>query len=324
MNNIRVGVVGAGHMGNYHLNLLVNTNITNATAAGFCDSNEKIVADLSEQYRIPGYVDPQRLCKDVDAVIIAAPTNMHYSLAKSFLNSGKHVLIEKPIAETSEQAQELVDIAGKNGLILHVGHVERFNGAVQQLHKIVTSPFLIEARRMGPSTGRSMHIGVTLDLMIHDIDIVLKLVDADVKEIEAYGKCLTNPPFEDISSVSLLFENGSIANIIASRATQNKIRMLTVHQDDLYLTLDYTDQDIRIHRQASSVSMTTKDAIRYSQESLVERLFVHKENPLKMEQQHYIDCILGKCESLVNNESDVRTLQVTNEIMRKIHQHMKQ
>ncbi|MCX8000098.1 MAG: Gfo/Idh/MocA family oxidoreductase, partial [Leptospiraceae bacterium] len=215
------------------------------------------------------------------------------------------------------QARELVELAKTKRLILQVGHVERFNGAVLELNKIVEKPLFVESRRFAPYNARIKDVGVVLDMMIHDIDIVLNLVKSPLKKLHAVGqKIISN--HEDVASVILQFENGCIASINASRNTQAKIRTLQITDQNAYIILDFTDQEIELHRQASSVINLTNEQIRYKQESIVEKIFVHKDNPLKQEHEHFINCILGKTKPHVDNEKDVETLEIAHKILEEI------
>jgi predicted dehydrogenase len=224
------------------------------------------------------------------------------------------VLLEKPIAHTMEEATELFRIANTQGVALHVGHVERFNGAIQELKNIVHEPWFIESRRLGPFVPRIKEDGVVLDVMIHDIDIILNLVESPISRLYALGKSI-NSDREDLANVQICFQNGCIANIMASRATEIKIRTMAITQRDAYIILDYTDQDIRVHRQASSEHVVTRGALRYRQESLIERIFVHKENPLKLEIQHLLDCVSRRATRVVSVEKELRSLQVALQIL---------
>jgi predicted dehydrogenase len=197
---------------------------------------------------------------------------------------------------------------------LHVGHVERFNGAIQELKNIVHEPWFIESRRLGPFVSRIKDDGVVLDVMIHDIDIILNLVESPITRLYALGKSI-NSEREDLANVQICFQNGCIANIIASRSTEIKIRTMAITQRDAYILLDYTDQDIRVHRQASSEHVVTRGALRYRQESLIERIFVHKENPLKLEIQHLLDCVSRRATREVSVEKELRSLQVALQIL---------
>jgi predicted dehydrogenase len=208
-------------------------------------------------------------------------------VARDLLEAGISVLVEKPMTPTLEEARELFKVAKANNAVLHVGHVERFNGAVDELKHLVTSPILIESRRLGPFIPRVQKDTVVMDLMIHDVDIVLGLVDSPPVRLAAQGAAV-HSSVTDVASVQIRFESGTIATITASRATEEKVRTLAITMPDAYVHLDYTDQDIRIYRRANQQYTMSRKAIRYSRASLVEHLQVHRENPLKLEIQHLI------------------------------------
>jgi predicted dehydrogenase len=237
------------------------------------------------------------------------PTVLHFKIAKMALEAGIHVLIEKPITQSIEEAEELIHLAQSKGLILQVGHVERFNGAVQEISKIVNNPLFVEARRMSPFTPRVKDISVVLDLMIHDIDVVATLIKSPIIKINAMG----NRIFSEFQ-----FENGCIANLSASRATQNKIRTLSLTQEKSYIFLNYADQDIHIHRHASQAYLMTREEIRYSQESFIEQLYVHKDNPLKLEHIHFYETITQGATPIVSGEMDIKILKISHEIIDQI------
>ncbi|EPG65071.1 Gfo/Idh/MocA family oxidoreductase [Leptospira wolffii] len=315
-DRVKIGVIGTGHMGQYHVN--VAKTLSDAELIGIFDSDSERATQIAEKHKTAAFPTLDDLIKNVDSIIIAVPTFLHHDIGKKALLAGKHVLVEKPIAETLEQAKELVTLAEKNNLVLQVGHVERFNGAVLELGKIVTEPLLIESRRLAPYNPRIKDVGVVLDMMIHDIDIVLNLVKSPVKYLSAVGtKVVSN--HEDIASVVLHFENGAIANISASRNTQAKIRTLNITQKDVYITLDFTDQEIELHRQATSDILLRTGEIKYRQESIVEKIFVHKDNPLKQEHEHFVKCIRKETEPLVYGQSDIQTLEIAYRILKEIH-----
>ncbi len=316
MSELKVGVIGSGHMGRYHINVL--SLIDNVELTAISDSDESKIS-LAEKYSTAFYKDYDDLLKRVDAVVIATPTSTHFEIATKAMEYGKHVLIEKPLTDSVENAEKLIELAEKKGLILQVGHIERFNGAVTELRtKIIKNPYLIEARRLSPKNDRIKDVGVVLDLMIHDIDIVLSLVNGcTVSNIAAFGnKVYSNR--EDVAAAIIEFDNGCIADVKASRVTDEKIRTLAVSQAGAYVFLDYSTQDIQIHRQPSLEYFINKVEIRYSQESLIERVFIHKDNPLKLELEHWIDCILNKSTPFINGEMDVLTLKVAMEIYSKL------
>jgi predicted dehydrogenase len=312
MRKIRAGVVGVGQMGQYHVGIY--SELHDVDLIGVADSDRQRGVSVADKYNIWAGPDYHDLLDQVDVVSIAVPTSLHYSIAKDFIEAGVHVLLEKPIAHTMEEASELFRLADLHNVALHIGHVERFNGAIQELKKIVHEPWLIESRRLGPFVPRIKEDGVVLDVMIHDIDIILNLVDDPISRIYALGKSVYSAQ-EDLANVQICFQNGCIANIVASRSTEVKIRTMAITQRDAYIFLDYTDQDIRVHRQASSEHVVTRGALRYRQESLIERIFVHKENPLKLEIRHLLDCVTQGATRVVSAEKELRSLQVALQIL---------
>ncbi|MFH1832412.1 MAG: Gfo/Idh/MocA family oxidoreductase [bacterium] len=310
---IKLGIIGLGRMGGYHASVCSQLNSINFFA----------VADPSEQawdkvkkpdvLKSPDYT---QWIDSVDAVIIALPTELHYPVAKDCLLRRKHVLVEKPLTKTIDQATELFSIADQNNVVLHVGHVERFNGAVQELKKILDTPYLIECHRMGPFDPRVQNDSVVLDLMIHDLDIVINMVNSPIKKLSAHGTKVHSQNC-DIASVQLTFENGVIANIISSRASQIKKRTMAIHQQNEFILLDFATQDITIHRQANSSVQVGADQVKYKQASIIEHLFIYKDNPLKHEIEHFINAIKTQ-ENMHNQEQDIVALKVVFEIEKQL------
>ena len=282
---IRAGVVGTGHMGQYHV--LVYAELPDVELVGVVDAEPSRAATVAEQYDTGVFADHRALVGRVDVASVAVPTDRHFAVARDLLEAGVSVLVEKPMAPTLEEARALFAVAERTGAVLHVGHVERFNGAVDELRQIVRAPILIESRRLGPFAPRVQKDTVVMDLMIHDIDIVLGLVDSPPLRLAAQGAAV-HTSVTDVASVQIRFESGTIATITASRATEEKVRTLAITMPDAYIHLDYTDQDIRIYRRANQRYTMSRKAIRYSRASLVEHLQVHRENPLKLEIQHLI------------------------------------
>lgn len=315
-SKIKIGIIGTGHMGQYHVNIACGLNHV-YDVVGFYDNSPERCEEISQKYNIKSFPDPESLIMEADAVVIAVPTVHHYEIAKKALEQKKHVLVEKPMTESVEEARDLVDRASRLDLIFQVGHVERFNGAVLELGKIVDRPYLIECRRLAPYDPRISDVGVVLDLMIHDLDIVINLIDEQPIHVSARG-CRVFGNHEDIAVATVQFSNGCIANLNASRATQSKIRTLTISQEKAYLLLNFSTQDIDIHRQASSAFLMTPEELKYRQESFVEKIFVHKDNPLRQEHLHFIECIRGEQQPIVSGELDIRTLEVANEIVKQI------
>jgi predicted dehydrogenase len=319
MNKPKVGIIGVGHMGQYHVNVAVS--IPQIEVSGIYDTDSQRLKEISNKFLTKPYTNLDELIHDSDALIIAVPTKFHFEVAKRCLEAGKHILVEKPMTQTVEQAKELVDLAEKQGLILQVGHVERFNGAILEIKKIIDNPFFIETKRLAPFNPRISDVGVVLDLMIHDLDIILNLIPSEIKSLHARGiKAFSE--YEDVAIALIQFESGTIANLVASRATQNKIRLLTITQEKSYVVLDFATQDIDIYRMASSAYLMTKEELKYKQESFVEKIFVHKDNPLKLEQLHFINCILGNEEPIVPNSKDILTLTYAYQILEDIHKNL--
>ena len=312
MGKIKVGVIGVGRMGTYHVGIL--SELPEVELAAVVDIDSKSRKIIEENYGTPGFENYKDIYGKVDAAVVAVPTGLHFPMAKDLLNAGIHVLLEKPCANNLDHARELFRIAEDKALTLHIGHVERFNGAVQELHKIVDSPIFVECRRMGPFTDRIKDDGVVLDIMIHDIDIILNLIQSKVTKIFVLGSSIFSTK-DDLVNAQLEFENGCIANIIASRASQNQIRTLSITQKDSFVVLDYTDQEIYVHKQSSSEHKLSKDSLRYKQESHVERIFVHKDNPLKLELKHFLDCATNGSPRKVAIDNELYSLEVALNIL---------
>ena len=317
---IRAGVVGAGHMGQYHI--LVFAELWDVDLVGIVDTDLDKARRLASQYSTQAFADHRELIGKVDVASVAVPTGQHFAVTRDLLEAGINVLVEKPMTPTLEEAKELFRVARQRRAVLHVGHVERFNGAVQELKKIVEHPILIESRRLGPFVPRVQNDTVVMDLMIHDVDIVLGLVDGEPRRINAVGRSVQST-LPDVVNVQIVFDTGTLASITASRATEQKIRTLAITQADAYITLDYTDQDIQIHRRAAQEYTLNRESIRYRQAAFVEHLFVHKDNPLKLEILHLVkasrEAWAGVPVELVEGE-DLRSLAVALEIERMIRE----
>lgn len=316
MKRIKAGVLGVGKMGEYHVGILAENR--DVDLQGISDISEERGRVISERYEVPYFDDFHQMLQQVDVAVVAVPTKLHHKVGMEVLNAGIHVLLEKPCSDNLEHARELFNLADSKNLILHIGHVERFNGAVQELHKLVDDPILVECKRMGPFVERMKDDSVVLDTMIHDIDIILNLIESKVVRTNVMGRSVFSEK-DDVVSVQLEFENGCIANIIASRASQNKERTLAITQKDSYVILDYTDQEIYVHRQSSSDYMLTKDSLRYKQESLIERIFVHKDNPLKLEIQHFLDCVKNGTPRNVTVDNELYSLEIALGIVEQFY-----
>lgn len=303
---VNIGVIGAGHLGQHHVRLL--SEIEGANLVGLSDVNEAVGSEMAAKYGIKYFKDFKELLPHVEAVSVVVPTFLHHDVAKFFLERNVHTFVEKPITKTLEEANDLVAIAGQKQLTLQVGHVERFNAAMMKLQTLVEAPRFIECQRMGPFSPRIQDVGVVLDLMIHDIDIVLSLVKSPIKQIDAVGlPVLTNN--EDIANAHILFENGCIANLTASRISEEKVRKLRVFELDKYCSLDYAEQAITMRKKNDEKKIVG------------EELEVHKAEPLRLELSHFIECVKEHKKPLVTIEDGKNALEVALEILAKIKVH---
>lgn len=312
MAKIRVGVVGVGHLGQHHAR--VYAELPNCELVGVADIDAKVAQKIAKQYRTSAYSDYRDLLGRVDACSIVVPTILHFDIAKDFLEHGVHVLVEKPITATVEQAQGLIDVARRTGRILQVGHIERFNVAIMRLKQIVNEPAFIEAHRLGPYDPRVKDIGVVLDLMIHDLDIILQLVNAPVIHVEAAGVGVYGDN-EDIANARIHFANGCIANITASRVTPTRKRKIRVFQRNAYISIDYIEQEVEIYRRIRNPhappGSPTVTIVR-TKETL------KKQEPLKLELQHFLDCVARGTEPMVRGEHARDALELAVEISRLV------
>lgn len=299
---LKFGVVGVGHLGAFHTK--VYSRLDSIKLIGVCDCNLERSIEIGKKYHTASFADYEELFDKVDAVSIAVPTSLHYNIAKDFLSHGIHVLIEKPITKTLSEADELIELARDNKLILQVGHIERFNSAVLAIEPYLQKPKFIECQRLGPFHKRVKDVGVVLDLMIHDIDIVLGLMEQDVVKIEAVGLS-TVSDYEDVANVRLTFEDGTIADITASRITKDIVRKMRIFQEDSYISLDYVNQDTAIFKK-------TGDKI------IKEKIRVVKKEPLKKELKSFIECVRTGKKPVVSGVEGRRALQVALEIIAKI------
>ncbi|MGE4317693.1 MAG: Gfo/Idh/MocA family oxidoreductase [Deferribacterales bacterium] len=308
---VKTGIIGLGRMGRYHLNL--NDEMPESDLQMICDPSDAVREAVAKNFKYESTADFHKMLDKVDAITIAAPTKYHYEIAKECLQAGKHLLVEKPITVNLEEATELFEIAEKNNLVLHIGHVERFNGAVQELKSITENPYLVESRRVGPYNPNFKNDSIVLDLMIHDIDIILNMVNRDIIGVSATGSCILSPT-PDLANASIHFEGGCVANILVSRVTQKKDRTMGISQEGAYIYLDYTTQDINIYREAKEGKVFGDREMKYKNEYIYEKLFVYKDNPLKMEIKHFLECVAGKQERKVTVAHELRSLKVALKI----------
>jgi predicted dehydrogenase len=308
MAKLRIGIIGTGHLGSLHAKVYSALKAQSyIDIVGVCDLDKRIVKEVGRKYNIPIHTDYHQMLDKVDAVSIVVPTSLHYKIAKDFLNAGVHVLIEKPITKSLEEADELIAIAEEKNLIIQVGHIERFNAAVLAIEPLLDNPKFIECQRLGSISkkGRIKDVGVVLDLMIHDIDIILGLVNSKVKNIEAVG-ISTVSDHEDLANVRLTFQNNVIADITASRVTKEETRKIRIFQEESYILLDFMHQEASIFNQSDK--KLSKEKIR-----------IRKKNSLKLELRSFIDCVRKKTKPIVSGVEGRQALLVALDILDKIN-----
>lgn len=309
-SKIRVAVVGVGHLGSIHAR--VYSQLPSAQLVAVCDLLPDRAGAVARQHRCKAVTDYRQLLGEVDAVSIAVPTQAHHPIAKEFLSRGIHALVEKPITQTLEEADDLIQQAQKSGVVLSVGHVERFNVALRKAQAILQDPRFIEVHRLAPFQPRGTEVGVVLDLMIHDLDLLLWLVKSPVQRVEAVGvRVLT--PFEDIANARVTFANGAVANVTASRISKEAMRKFRIFQSDLpggragtYVSMDFLGNAIDIFRH---------EAGRITHE----RLSISGEEPLKAELSAFLQAARGEQPPPVSGQEAREALALALQVTHLAH-----
>jgi predicted dehydrogenase len=302
MDKLKVGVIGVGHLGSIHAKIYKES--PNCQLVGLCDTNQESLNKVCSDLEVTGYANYRELFNKVDAVSIAVPTSLHHKVATEFLKANIHTLVEKPFTLTLKEADDLIKIAAKNKLTLQVGHIERFNSAFAATLKIIKTPKFIECHRLSSFPNRSLDVGAVLDIMIHDIDIVLGLVNSPLKRIDSVGvNVLTK--FEDIANARLSFKNGCVANLTASRVSEDSMRKIRIFQEDTYISLDYKNAEASVYRKVGLGITKTN-------------LPIEKEQPLQKELESFIACVINRATPLVDGQVARSALAVALEIQKQI------
>jgi predicted dehydrogenase len=315
MNEIlRVGVVGVGSLGQHHARNY--STIEGVKLTCVADVSEK-GREIADKYGAEFMTDYKKMIDKVDAVSIVVPTTMHYKVARFFLENEKHVLLEKPMTATVKEAESLIAIAKKKKkrIVFQVGHIERFNMAIKKLQESKHVPILIEASRMGPFTARSLDVSVILDLMIHDIDIILQIVKSKVKKIDAIGVPVLTESI-DMANARIEFQNGAIANVTASRVSPKRLRKIRVFENNLYMSIDYMRQSIKIYRVKDGLPEDRK--VSWSDMMETESFPLVKREPLATELRSFIDAVCGRKKTEVTAQQALEALKITLEIEKQV------
>jgi predicted dehydrogenase len=298
-------------MGAHHLRIL--SGLKGVELCGVLDSDPGRANAAALAHGCQAFDSLPAFAGAVDAAAVATPPGTHAELAGALLERGIHCLVEKPLATTAEDCRALIEAGAAAGVVLLVGHVERFNPVVRQLGEIVAGSAIhaIDVRRMSALSSRVTDVDVVADLMIHDIDVVLSLVGADVTEVSAHGVRTLDANGQDYVTATLLFETGTLATLTASRITHNKIRELSVTADVGFLTADYATQELLIHRQGGTSTIAgERDDPTYVLDLAVERVLVRAEEPLAAEIRHFVDAVNGRADPLVSGEAALRALEL--------------
>src|ERR1700737_1249311 len=316
---LKVGVFGVGHLGKFHLNNW--KEIKKAELVGFYDPSDTIAQEVSEKYQLARFIDAERLMDACDLVDIIAPPHCHFGLCEKAIRKGKHVFVEKPLANTMEEARELVKLVKESNVKLQVGHVERFNPAFLAVQSMQLSPLFIEVHRLAQFNPRGTEVSVILDLMIHDIDIILSLVKSEVKTISASGVAvMTDTP--DIASVRIEFNNGCVANLTSSRISMKRMRKIRLFQKDAYIGIDF------LNKKAEAIKLKTPqrlDVFAFDIETpngkktiAIANPLIPEVNAIKMELEKFCEAIRGNTATVVSEVDGFRAMDIAHQILQKI------
>lgn len=311
---IRIGVIGVGNMGQHHARVL--SLLKDVELVGVADINVERGLDTASKYRARFFEDYRDLLPHVDAVCVAVPTRQHHAVGMTCLQAGVHVLIEKPIAASIAEAESLVNTAAETGCILQVGHIERFNPAFQELSKVLKTEELLalEAHRMSPYSNRANDVSVVLDLMIHDIDLLLDLADSTVVKLTASGSRSAGSGYLDYVTATLGFANGIVATLTSSKVTHRKIRRISAHCKNSLTEADFLNNEILIHRQTTANYMTDYGQVLYRQDGLIEKVYTSNIEPLHAELEHFVNCVRGGNPPSVGGEQALKALRLASMI----------
>ena len=323
---LKIGVFGVGHLGKFHLNNW--KEIDGVEIVGFYDPNDVVANDVIAKYNIKRYLHPEELIELIDAADIVAPTPFHFQLCESVIRKGKHVFVEKPLANSLEEGKQLVNMAREANVKVQVGHVERFNPAYTAIKDLELNPMFIEVHRLAQFNPRGTEVSVVLDLMIHDIDIILSLVKSDVRHISASGVAvMTDTP--DIANVRIEFNNGCVANLTSSRISMKKMRKMRLFQKDAYIGIDFLEKKTEIIRQKKAGD-DEQHVFSFDLETPLGNKVIAIANPeikpvnaIKAELEAFVQSIVQNKPTVVSEIDGFMAMQVAHKILEKINNSVK-
>lgn len=317
---LKVGVFGVGHLGKFHLNNW--KEIEGVKLVGFFDPNNENAKAVSEQYGLKRYMDEDKLMDACDIIDIIAPTDHHFAICMQAIRKGKHVFVEKPLAHTIQEGRDIVNMVREANIKLQVGHVERFNPAYLAIKDMPLNPMFIEVHRLAQFNPRGTEVSVILDLMIHDIDIILSLVKSDVKHISASGVAvMTETP--DIANVRIEFNNGCVANLTSSRISMKKMRKMRLFQKDAYVGIDFLEKKTEIIKlkqpDDTNVFSFDIDTLNGKKTIAIANPTVQPLNAIKLELEAFVDSILNHKPTVVSEIDGFLAMEVAHQILEKIN-----
>ena len=308
MKPLRVGVIGVGHLGQHHARLYAG--LPGSTLVGIVDADPRRAKEIAERVGTTVYDDVGALLKQVEAVSIAAPTSAHHAVARQCLEAGAHVLVEKPITVTPAEAQELIALARERKAVLQVGHIERFNPVMLKARPFICKPLLVECRRVSPFTGRSTDVDVVLDLMIHDLDMVLSFHPGAITDVRAVGSPVVSNKV-DVAHAWVTFDSGCVATLTASRVATARARELTVVQRDACVSLDYQSRQATIHRFSAGSHASGAAAAS-------EQIQGGEDEPLKLELESFLHAVQTGTQPLVSGQDGEAALSLAHRVLEEI------
>ena len=316
---LKIGVFGVGHLGKFHLNNW--KEIPGTELVGFYDPNDETAKEVTKKYQLPRFLDANELIDSCDVIDVVAPTNFHYELCEKAIKKGKHVFVEKPLANTMDEARQLVKLVKESGIKLQVGHVERFNPAFLAIKDMQLNPMFIEVHRLSQFNPRGTEVSVILDLMIHDIDIILSIVKSDVKNISASGvSVMTETP--DIANVRIEFDNGCVANLTSSRISMKKMRKIRLFQKDTYIGIDFLNKKTEIIKlkepQDANVFAFEIETPAGRKTIAVANPIIPEINAIKKELEEFKYSIINNTRTVVSEMDGLMAMDIAHQILEKI------
>lgn len=333
MGKLKIAVIGVGHLGKEHARIY--SEIPEVNLAGIVDINKDTGEAVAQRYNTKYYNSFKEILNKVNAASVVVPTRFHYEITRELLKNGIHVLVEKPMTGTVSEAEDLIKLSKETSTILQPGYIERFNPAIEAIQKLDVSLKFIECHRLSPFTFRSADIGVVLDLMIHDIDIILYLSKSKVKKIDAVGVSVISDK-EDIANARIQFENGCVANITASRVSFEPMRKIRLFSENSYISLDYHKQEAIIYKKSPELTpksiitentdvSTIKDLKNFVFGDLlkIERIKMNSQEPLRKELESFVSCVNNGKQPVVSGEDGIKAIKAATIIKEEINKNLR-